>query len=134
MDMPDGEWEPAIVDKWFPCAGPGSLLTMHREHLTSADNLYRWDGNDEHAEGWYCRTCYQEFSDEYEELFSDAPLPSIGSPPTEERIAYLKKVDEFFNSKRRFVDEIAELDEQGLENLTQEVEIWRSPLSKYLDD
>ena len=133
MGMSDGEWEPAIVDKWFPCADPGKCWPFYQQHLASADDLYWWEGNDEFSEGWYCSTCYQ-VTDEYKEISRDAPLPNIGGPPTEERLAYLKKIDEFFNSKRRFIDEIAELDEKGLDNLTQEVEIWRSPLHKYLDD
>lgn len=134
MDMSDGEWEPAIVDKWFPCADPGKCWPFYRDHQASADDLYCWDGNDEFGEGWYCSTCYQELSDEYKELSHNSPLPSIGSPKTEEEIVFWKKVDEVFNSKLRFIDEIAELDEDGLDNLTQEAEIWRSPLSKYLDD
>ena len=134
MSMSDGEWEPDIVDKWFPCAGPGNLWTLHKKHLTSADNLYWWEGSDEFDEGWYCGTCYQDLSDEYKEILRDAPLPNIGKPPNEEQIAHRKKIRVFFNSKRRLLDEIAELDEKGLDNLTQEVEVWRTPLDKYLDD
>ena len=134
MNQSDGEWEPAIMDKMFPCStrkdGKGVLKG---EHSTSAYNLYWWDGNDGHEAGWYCSSCYQ-VSEEYKEISRDAPIRRIGMTSDEETIAYWKKIDEFFASKRRFIDEIAELDENGLDNLTQEVQIWISPLSKYLDD
>ena len=133
MGMWDGEWEPATVDKWFPCAGPGNSWSDYKEHSAFADSLYWWEGNDEFAEGWYCRTCHQELSDEFKELSRNAPPMSIGSPKTEEEIAYWKEVDEFFNSKRKLIDEIAELDDKGMDNLTQEVHILKDPLNEYLD-
>ena len=108
MGMSDGEWEPAIVEKWFPCSDQGKLAPFYQKHLASADDLYWWEGNDEDTEGWYCSTCFN---------FNPQQLP-----------------DKSFASRRRFIDEVAELDEDGLDNLTQEVEIWRSPLHKHLDD